>query len=523
MYKLTLILLSFSFLMGQAQDTLVKYFPTDIQRSEILDKESSEKDVKGKAHFKSTYTPQGKLINVEYFPAKKTKQSTLSGLKLYYGYWNPDKRDLADGLTRDQLDGREYYEVRFNRKGRIKTVTLFNQQKRKLWSYHFIWNKSGTRSKYEVEFHIRKSLMRYDEFLFANDLSELRPGWRAEIKEREDGRPHTVIIKDELGLVYYFYQFQYIDGEKKSRTKEIIVSEYFRDDSSKVGMHTLYYNKREYLFLTEYYNRVDSLLYSNSYDYSNAPKEILLTVKDGKGKMLEKRIIPFSKKYKRQLGPPKNKTGLADILEFIENTGEENLLQFARLIEETFNITVDTEVAVSSADEVDIAVVSKEKINEKIKIEKAKERTSDKQKQKFAIGLNIGNKLVSGKYLGDNNIFEMGLDITFPLSFNLLWFSITPSLSYGRISFHGNDQSSVSWVTLESPDFIPLKFPLIIHGAVGTVGPGFGIKGGVKTKFYFGVDITLGTSIVIANDIDGKRQPTGYLSADLGVNYTLPF
>jgi len=37
------------------------------------------------------------------------------------------------------------------------------------------------------------------------------------------------------------------------------------------------------------------------------------------------------------------------------------------------------------------------------------------------------------------------------------------------------------------------------------------------------VDITLGTSAVIANDIDGQGQVSGYVLADLGIYYTLPF
>ena len=107
----------------QEKGTVVKYFPTDIQRSEILNSEIPEKDVKGKAHFKSTYSGQGKLLNVEFVPGKKKGREKLSGLKLYYGYWDIEKRDLADGLTKDQLDGRNYYEVKFNSKSRIKNVT----------------------------------------------------------------------------------------------------------------------------------------------------------------------------------------------------------------------------------------------------------------------------------------------------------------------------------------------------------------------------------------------------------------
>ncbi len=91
------------------------------------------------------------------------------------------------------------------------------------------------------------------------------------------------------------------------------------------------------------------------------------------------------------------------------------------------------------------------------------------------------------------------------------------------MGFHRNDNSTVFWIAFESSDFIPLKFPLNVHGAIGTVGPGFGIKGGIKATFNLGVDIDLGTSVVIANDIDGGNQATGFITLDLGVNYTLPF
>ena len=104
MFKRCVVLLSFMILNAQEQDTVVKYFPTDIQRSEILDSEVPEKDVKGKAHFKSTYSEQGRLLNVEYVPGRKKGREKLSGLKLYYGYWDIENRDLADGLTKGAID-----------------------------------------------------------------------------------------------------------------------------------------------------------------------------------------------------------------------------------------------------------------------------------------------------------------------------------------------------------------------------------------------------------------------------------
>jgi len=117
----------------------------------------------------------------------------------------------------------------------------------------------------------------------------------------------------------------------------------------------------------------------------------------------------------------------------------------------------------------------------------------------------------------------MGAVIHFPFKFNLFWFSMSPSLHVGQVLFHGGDNSTVSWINLRSKDIIPLNLPIIIEATMGTVGPGFGIKGGIKTSFNAGVDLTIGTSVVIANDIDGTRNTTGYISGELGVNYTLPF
>lgn len=520
MYKNSIVLLLFMMVKAQEQDTLVKYFPTDIQRSEILDSEVPEKDVKGKTHFKSTYSEKGKLLNVEFVPGRKNGREKLSGLKLYYGYWDIEKRDLAEGLTKDQLDGRNYYEVTFNKKGRIKNVKFIDRNKRELWSFVLIWNKAGTKSRYKVEFHIREPLTLFDEFLFVDDLSEMRRGWSMKIKEREDNRPHTVTVTDKLEQVYYYYTLQYMDGSKKSRSKEIITSEYFRFDSSKVGKHKLFYNRKDFLHKAEYYNAEDNLKYTNTFDYSNAPREILLTVSDKKGKLLEKRIIPFSKKYKRRLGPPKDKTGLADILEFIENTGEENLGQLAQLIEAKFDVTVDTEAQALDGREKPKTMAE---LKEEILSKEPKKKKNSKRSEKFVLGIYAGNSIKSGAYLEADNVLELGLDLKLPFSFNLLWFSMNPSLSFGQVSYHGTKQSTVSWVALESADFIPLKLPLIVHGAIGTVGPGFGIKGGIRTKFKLGVDVILGTSLVVANDINGQGEATGYVSADLGINYTLPF
>ena len=210
-------------------------------------------------------------------------------------------------------------------------------------------------------------------------------------------------------------------------------------------------------------------------------------------------------------------------MSFLKETSEEDLQQLIQSIESKFDVTVEMDTVIQKniiRTEQDSQADEREKLRDDKTL-----KTVDKKerKQSFSLGFYGGNKLISGQYLGTDNVMGVGLNLKLPFSFNMFWFSLTPGLSVGQIYFLGNNESFASWVTLESPDFIPLKFPLIVHGAVGTMGPGFGIKGGIKTKFHFGVDITLGTSAVIANDIDGNRQPTGYLSGDLGVNYSLPF
>ncbi len=523
MFKYGILFLFSTILIGQAQDTLVKYFPTDIQRSEILNSKVSEKDVKGKAHFKSTYSEQGKLLNVEYIPGKKKGREKLSNLKLYYGYWDIEIRNLADGLTRDQLDGKNYYEATFNNKGRIKTVTFIDRNKRRLWSYVLKWNKAGTKSKYSVEFHVREPLTLFDEFLYADELSEMRRGWSAEMQEREDNRPHTVTITDKLGQVYYYYTLQYMDGGEKSSIKEIIVSEYFRDDSTKVGMHKLFYNRREYLQKTEFYDSADKLIYTNVYNYSNAPKELMLTSTDNRGKLLEKRIISFSKKYKRHLGPPKDKTGLADVMLYLDVTSEGDLHKLVQSIESKFDVTVEMDTLVQK----NIVEVEPEIELEKetIVLDMPKVKKSDKIVKKFTAVFNINREIIAGRYLDSGKVNTIGFDLTFPNRLELFWFSLQGGLGLEYVSFNSGDNAWGTWVFVESADFIPFPFfPIVINSGLGKVGSGLGLRSGIYAGREIGpVKLAVGTNAVILNNIDGTNNVTGYLAGNVSIMYPFNF
>ncbi|HJL74275.1 MAG: hypothetical protein QGI44_08205 [Candidatus Marinimicrobia bacterium] len=519
MYKSSIVLLLFMMVRAQEQDTLVKYFPTDIQRSEILDSEVSEKDVKGKSHFKSTYSGQGKLLNVEYIPGRKKGREKLAGLKLYYSYWDIEKRTLADGLTNDQLDGRDYYEVAFNNKGRIKNVKFIDKNKRELWSYVLIWNKAGTKSRYKVEFHIREPLTLYDEFLFVDDLSEMRKGWVAEIKEREDNRPLTVTIKDKLDQVYYFYTFKYLDGDKNNRAKEIIVSEYFREDSTKVGMHKLFYNKNEFLQKAEYYIHEDSLWRTHKYDYSNAPREIMLTTTDQSDRLIEKRLLAFSSKYKRKLGPPKDKTGLADVMLFLEDTSEEDLNQLVHSIEGKFDVTVEMDTIIHKNI---LEVEPEEEKLADIQPDTAEPVVKDK---KFNALLNLNRDIIAGSYIDSGKVNAIDLGIMLPYTFKLFWFNIQGGFGLEYISYNTGEHAWGRWVFIESADFISFPyFPIVFKGGIGKAGAGLGLRSGIYAGREIGpVKLELGTNAILLNNIDGNKTFTGYLNWGLAIMYPFDF
>jgi len=517
MFKRSLLFFSCMILVGQEQDTLIKFFPTDIKRSEILGNEVSEKDVKGKAHFKSTYSETGELLNVEFVSGREKQREKLSGLKLYYGYWDIEKRDLADGLTRDQLAGKNYYEVTFNSKGQIKNVTFIDKNNRRLWSYVLIWNKAGTRSKYKVVFHVREPLTFFDEFLFVDELSEMRQNWSADMQEREDNRTHTVTITDKIGQVYYYYTLQYMDGGNNSRYKEIIVSEYFKYDSTKVGMHKLFYNRKEYLQKVEYYDNEDYRFRTQTYNYSNAPEELILTTTDQRGKLLEKRIIPFSNKYKRKLGPPKDKTGLADIILFLEDTSKENLNQLVQSIESRFDITVEMDTLVQK----NIVEMEPEAEIEKVELDSSSVKTITTTEKKLTAILNLNSGLIVGSYLDSGKVNTLGLELKFPYTLDIFWFNIHGGIGMEYVSFNSGEFSWGRWVFVESLNFIPFPFfPIAIQGGFGKVGAGYGIRSGMYAGREVGpVKLVLGVNTTIASSIDGNDVMTGYLSGFISVLY----
>ena len=85
----------------------------------------------------------------------------------HYKYWNPYRRVLDLKGDPQTFYGQDYYQVKYNKDARVKTVTRFGADREEQETYHFLWSKSGARSEYKVEFHTAGSAQRLDKYLYA--------------------------------------------------------------------------------------------------------------------------------------------------------------------------------------------------------------------------------------------------------------------------------------------------------------------------------------------------------------------
>ena len=276
-----------SLLYGQ-QDSLVKYFSTNIMRTNIL-KGRSEKSInKNEAHFRAIYYSSGALKSIEFVPAnwdkgKRKKPSSSNQLKLYYLKWNPKTQELLEGLTKKEAMGKPHYRAIMDEGGLVKKVDYFNRFGKMLWTFHLRWDDYGKSNEYDIEFYSNRNLSVLNKELFAPDLSSIRPGWVARYKINNTGTPKSVKVMDQLENIYYFYEFDYGRNGLKSK--------YFRSDSILVGSHTVKFNKNKNPLRITYYNKNGIMKNAISYEYPSDARIIISQI-NSKGKVIERRIIP---------------------------------------------------------------------------------------------------------------------------------------------------------------------------------------------------------------------------------------
>ena len=280
-------------LFGQ-KDSLVRYYSTDMIRTNMIKGRPEIKVNVNESHFKATYYPSGRLKSIEFIPAdwdkrKREKTTSKNSLKLYYLKWDPRQQELSEGITKNNSKGIAHYQALLNDQGTVTDVDYFDKNNENLWSFHLNWDDYNKSNEYDIEFHSERNLSKLNQELFAPDLSAVKAGWSARYVINSDGRPEKVKVIDNLGNLYYFYEFTY--------TKKWLKSEYFRQDSTLVGSHTTRFAKGKRVAKITYYNENGEMKNAIGYEYPSKDTMIISQF-NSRGKVIEKRIIPLKERKK---------------------------------------------------------------------------------------------------------------------------------------------------------------------------------------------------------------------------------
>ena len=281
--------LLFFFQIAIAQpDSLIKYFSTNIMRTNVL-KGKPEKSVdKKEAHFKAVYYPSGELKSIEFLPAnwdkKKRKKTKSPGrVTLYYLKWNPKTQELLEGLTRREARAWPHYKAIVDDQGLVREVDYVSRNGKTQWTFYMKWDDYGKSKEYDIEFHSKKYLSQLNKELFSPDMSMVRPGWISRYKIEENGAPKSVEVMDRLENLYYFYQFNY--------SKRKLQSQYFTADSTLIGSHTVKFNQKRKPIRIAYYNKNGVMKNAIEYEYPKDAKMIVSQL-NSKNQVIQRTLIP---------------------------------------------------------------------------------------------------------------------------------------------------------------------------------------------------------------------------------------
>lgn len=295
--RTTVILLVLAPLAAQPLDSLiVKYYATGLTPGMILDRPVPREKVRAEAHFKAYYSPQGRLVSVDYIPGKKRRRvnrpgSDRSQMEFFAG-WNPWRSELVEPLAAPATQGRTHYGAVLGRDDKIRRIHYFDRRQKERWIYHFRWNRQRTRAVYDIEFKRAASLLQLDKFLFSEQLCQVYAGWKARFRLRKDGRPREVVVADDLGQTMYFYRLGYaVDGAER-----IITSTWLRADTTVLGRHELLFKPGSTLpDRIKYFAANNRLKEIVEYEWRAEAGEVLITVREGDERLVSRRVLTLER------------------------------------------------------------------------------------------------------------------------------------------------------------------------------------------------------------------------------------
>jgi len=286
--KIIFFILIFSSIKLFSQvDSIIKIFPTDLMRANILTGKPKDKVKKNTAHFRAVYYTSGELKYIEFIPAnwdkgRRKRFKSPDKLKLYYEKWNPKTQELLNGITKKEAIGKQHFIATLDEKGLVNNVDYFNKNGKVLWTFIMHWDENGKSSQYDIKFYYERNLFELNKELFAPDLSSIKPGWIARYKFNPAGITQSVHVLDEFENLYYFYKFK--------SNKKVLQSRYFRSDSTLVGSHSVRFNEHKRPIRITYFNQNQIMKNAITYEYQRKA-EIVISQLNSKGEIIERRII----------------------------------------------------------------------------------------------------------------------------------------------------------------------------------------------------------------------------------------
>ena len=147
-------------------DSLVKYYSTEIIRSNIIKGRPEIEVDDNEAHFKAVYYSSGRLKSIEFIPASlaKNRNNRITKdklLKLYYLKWDPKKQELSEGISKNSSKGIAHYQALLTNEGIVNTVDYIDKNNIKQWSFHLNWDDYDRSNKYDIEFHSNRNLWKF--------------------------------------------------------------------------------------------------------------------------------------------------------------------------------------------------------------------------------------------------------------------------------------------------------------------------------------------------------------------------
>ena len=291
-----------SFLPAQEKKN-VKYFKTDLHRSELLKEEVPEDEAAKINHFKATYNAQGRLVRVEFYPNGDRILAQLRKREIfprprppykYYRRWNPHSRKLANQLPASKIGSLPFYRVSFEGESAIRTVEFFRRRNRHLWTYYFMTREGEKGPHLSIVFSPQQPLTVLDPHLFHTSASEMKEGWIAEFKHNRLDRPLETVVSDPVGNMYYFYRFQHryeTEGDSLNPVSfRYTTSEYYLADSTKMGSHQLVFNENNRLLKKALYDARGTLLETIEYIFDSERNELVTLIRDPKGGILHREV-----------------------------------------------------------------------------------------------------------------------------------------------------------------------------------------------------------------------------------------